>query len=451
MARLNVEDKTIFCYDNLDILRGINSACVDLMYLDPPFNKNRKFSAPLGSDAAGQSFIDIFREKDVKDEWLDDIKQDEPELYKYLKSTERQSKGSANYDYCYLCYMSIRLIEMERILKNTGSIYLHCDSTMSHYLKQVMDIIFGRANFKREIIWNLQTASGFKSQVNGYVRGHDVILYYTKSDIFTFNKEFAPHKEEYIARFKKDDGDGRKYRDDRNNGRKQYLDETKGVMLTDVWSDIMSFQQAATSSEFTAWDTQKPLKLLERIIKASSNKGDIVLDSFCGCSTTCVAAETLGRKWIGIDKDPMVHKIVIDRLNKEIQGETNGNAKGDLLKDWDKSVIKSNTPPVRTDSGKDPRKKKYVYVISNPQYPKEYKVGVASDVKKRLASYQTSDPNRGYKEEFSLLTPYFNEIEDKIHNHKKFRAKHEWVMGDLKAIIKEIELLHKKGNKGSLI
>ncbi|MYI40951.1 MAG: hypothetical protein F4063_03135, partial [Chloroflexi bacterium] len=130
---------------------------------------------------------------------------------------------------------------------------------------------------------------------------HYPILYYIMSDDFMFNKQYTPHKPEYIARFKKVDKDGRRYRDDRPGGRRQYLDSTEGVMLTDVWSDIMSFQQASTSAEYLNYPTQKPLKLLERIISASSNRGDLVFDPFCGCATTMEAAEKLGRRWIGID------------------------------------------------------------------------------------------------------------------------------------------------------
>lgn len=176
-----------------------------------------------------------------------------------------------------------------------------------------MDAIFGLGNFRREIIWDTKTASGFKSQVYGYVRGHDVILYYALGKNFTFNKEFLEHKPEYKARLRKQDSAGRWYRDDRPGGRKQYLDKTKGVMLTDVWSDIMSFQQASTLSEYLGYPTQKPVKLLERIIEASSNGQEIVLDSFCGCGTAVVAAKKLKRKFVGID----ISAFAIDLISEE--------------------------------------------------------------------------------------------------------------------------------------
>ena len=156
----NIQNRTIFCHDNLEILQGINSSCVDLIYLDPPFNTNKKFSAPIGSSAEGADFPDIFREKDVKDEWLQSIKEDYDGLYQFLDGVKNLSNIVSDrknkhylYNYCYLAYMAIRLIECHRILKDTGSIYLHCDPTMSHYLKILLDIIFGEKNFRNEIVW----------------------------------------------------------------------------------------------------------------------------------------------------------------------------------------------------------------------------------------------------------------------------------------------------------
>ena len=138
MSECNVSNRTIFCNDNLDIMRGINSECIDLIYLDPPFNKNKKFTAPIGSSAEGASFKDIFREEDLKDEWLQTIREDSPDLFHYLNGIKGVGKP---YNFAYLVYMAIRLIECHRALKETGSIYLHCDPTMSHYLKTVMDCI----------------------------------------------------------------------------------------------------------------------------------------------------------------------------------------------------------------------------------------------------------------------------------------------------------------------
>ena len=331
----NVNPKTIFTGDNLPIMRGMNSESVDLIYLDPPFNSNANYAAPIGSEAAGAEFKDTWTLNDVDAAWLDLIEA------KHLQLNRVIHAAMTNSDKSYLIYMAIRLLEMHRILKPTGSLYLHCDPTMSHYLKLVMDSVFGKSNFRREIIWNLETASGFKSQVKGFIRGHDTILYYTKGRDFLFNKIYQPHKPEYIKRFRKTDTDGRRYRDDRPNKRRQYLDETQGVAFTDVWTDIMSFQQHSTSKERTGYPTQKPLTLLDRIIIASSNEGDLVFDPFCGCATTLVAADRLQRDWIGIDISAKASELVVERISND-QG---------MFED----IVPRDDIPNRTDLGDIPR------------------------------------------------------------------------------------------------
>ena len=299
--------------DCLTIMQEMRKASVDLIYLDPPFNSSRDYNA-IYKDETGrplpdqiQAFCDLWeldgereralrampvlmREAGIEDQavefwrlWMNALRSTQPRLLAYLS------------------YMTQRLLPMRGLLKPTGSIYLHCDPTASHYIKVMMDAIFGHRSFRREVIWNLQTASGYKSQVNGYVRGHDTILYYTRGKAFTFNKRYLPHKPEYIARFRKTDSEGRRYRDDRPGNRVQYLDETEGVALTDVWSDVMSFQQHSSAAELMGYATQKPLALLDRIIRASSNEGDVVFDPFCGCATTLEAAHRLKRRWIGCD------------------------------------------------------------------------------------------------------------------------------------------------------
>ena len=315
MAEPNWVNRTLFHGDNLDFLRAMNSNTVDLIAADPPFNKGKDFHATPDSLAKGASFQDRWSwEKDVHETWIDQITDDNPKVMNVINGS-RLSYGDDMG--AFLCFMGVRLLAMKRVLKDTGSIYLHCDQTASHYLKELMDSIFGIKNFRREIIWSLETTSGYKSRANKWIRGHDTILYYSKSHNFYFKKMTLPHKKEYIKRFKKKDKDGRLYRDDRSGGRKQYLDSTDGRFISDVWNDIMSFQQAATSSELVGYPTQKPLALYERIIMASSEKNDVVLDPFAGCATTCVAAEKLGRKWVGIDIWDKAHEVVIDRLKKE--------------------------------------------------------------------------------------------------------------------------------------
>jgi hypothetical protein len=165
----------------------------------------------------------------------------------------------------------------------------------------ILDEIFGADLFQREIIWSFDTKSGYKTKANNWIRSHETILYYSKSSKPLFQKQYTPYPEEYIARFKKVDKFGRKFRDDRTEGRIQYLDESPGVIVSDVWTDINSFQQNSTSSEYLNYQTQKPESLLTRIIKASSNEGDLVADFFCGSGTTAAVAEKLGRRWITSD------------------------------------------------------------------------------------------------------------------------------------------------------
>ena len=184
---------------------------------------------------------------------------------------------------------------------------------------------------------------------------------------------------------------------------------------------------STTHPERTGYPTQKPIKLLERIIKASSNEKDIILDPFCGCATTCIAAEKLNRQWIGIDVSIKAYELVKKRLKKEVTS--------DLF--IEKDLIFNTDPPKRTDIESPGIEKKYVYVISNKSYTNEYKVGIAKNYKSRLNSYQIGDPDRAYKVEFTLLTEKYREIEKHIHH--KFNNKHEWVNGSLKDIIDEIK------------
>jgi DNA modification methylase len=263
-----MELNTVYLIDNLEFLRKLDSECVDLIYIDPPF----------------YSGIDY---KEFSDLWssIDD----------------------------YLKFMKIRIEEIFRVLKQTGSFYLHCDTSAAFDLKLLCDKIFGSDNFRREIIWNVGSVSGFKSQVKGWVRQHDIILYYTKSNDFTFNKLYVPYKKDYIKKmFRYRDEQGRLYR--KRRGGKQFLDEKPGNLIGDVWNDIYSYQTRTRSKEYLGYPTQKPLKLLERIILASSNEGDIVADFFCGTGTTFLAAKKTNRRWIGTDINPHAINLCRKRL-----------------------------------------------------------------------------------------------------------------------------------------
>lgn len=424
MSECNVSNRTIFCDDNLDVLRGINSESIDLIYLDPPFNKNKKFTAPIGSSAEGAEFSDIFRQEDVKEEWIQTLEQDQPELHQYLKGIRGVGKP---YNFAYLAYMAIRLIECHRVLKQSGSVYLHCDPTMSHYLKTTMDCIFGEDNFRNEIVW---CYTGPSNVYKHFPKKHDVIMFYANRN-FSFNRDAVriPYSGETMARRGRVEG-VRSIISSSAETQERRSKETvedlfgSGKIPEDWWSDIPILTNQA---ERTGYPTQKPIKLLERIVKASSSENDVVLDPFCGCATTCVAAERLNRQWIGVDISVKAYELVKQRLEQE------------SINIWnpDDVVNMRTDPPKRTDQGEDYREQKFVYVISHPAYPGEFKVGIAKNWKQRLNAYQTSDPDRQYRIEFKLETPYFRDTELFIHD--KFENKHEWVRGDIKEIIREIE------------
>ena len=385
MAQPNWKNRTLFKGDNLAVMRGMNSESVDLIYLDPPFNTNRIFSAPMGSPAAGQSFDDMWGLSEEDEAWLAMIRPKHPavanvaELAAFTHRTQKLSMKS------YLAFMAVRLIEMHRILKPTGSIYLHCDDTANAYLRLIMDAIWGHKNRRNEIVWH---RTGGRSDARKYGRVTDRIFFYAAPG-YKWNNQFVPHQEgweesrhpysDYRGRWRPvtltgadtrrgesgeswrgfNPGDiGRHWSTPtqgamsvfiRENGipdwphgypsvlqrldvleengfihfgrdgmsrptLKFYAAASRGVALGDVWTDIQNVKGG--SKERTGWKTQKPLALLNRIIQASSDEGDIVFDPFCGCATTCVAAEALGRQWVGIDIDEGAQTQVIERLQQ---------------------------------------------------------------------------------------------------------------------------------------
>ena len=333
---------TLYTNDNLFILTGMNSNFVDLIYLDPPFNSKRIYSAPIGSKAAGSSFKDMWTWQDVDEAYLDTLAAKYPSLTKFIATTgEIHSRAMM----AYLTYMAQRIVEMHRILKSTGSLYLHCDTTASHYLKIVLDEIFGRNNFRNEIIWERTTDTGSSKAIsNRFPANTDVILFYSKSDEYLFNKQYDAYSQEYVSnKFTNNDNDGkgayrwqvlRTYSQktfDKLNAEnklkktdtskyyyyKQYFSESKGVRISNLWDADDIIPIGPSAKESTGYPTQKPLALLHRIIKTSSNEGDIVFDPFCGCATTCVAAQQLGRKWMGIDIEKQAVGILIERLSND--------------------------------------------------------------------------------------------------------------------------------------
>ena len=280
-----------------------------------------------------------------------------------------------------------------------------------------------KKNFRNEIVWSYQR---WTNLLKAYTRTHDILFFYSKSSDINWNNPKEPFSEK-----SKHKGQRISQTEHGKVISQSYVSNRREKTMRDVWDiSILNSQ----SKERVGYPTQKPLALLERIIQTSSNEGDIVLDPFCGCATTCVASEKLNRQWIGIDVSHKAYDLVKERLQKEVADPEN-------LLQYQNEIYYSTMPPKRTDTnGEAGLLKKYVYVISNPKYKKMYKVGIASNYKARLNSYQTSDPYRGYKLEYKIHTHLFREIER--HIHEKFDNIFEWVRTDLKDIIGEIENYH---------
>jgi DNA modification methylase len=325
-----LETQTIFCGDNLEKLRQMPDACVDLIYIDPPFNSNRNYEVSWGKTKETRAFDDRYA------------------------STE-----------AYIDFMRPRCVQLARILKSTGSFYYHCDWHASHYVKvELLDRIFGENSFQNEIVWKRSGAhSDTKQGMSRYGRLFDSIFFYTCGRTWTWNPQYQPYDATYLReKFRQQDEDGRRWNSvtltaakaggkteyewrgvrppkgrywayTRENlerleaeGRihftrtgtprlKQYLDEMSGVPLQNLWTDISPINSQA--NERIGFPTQKPLPLLERIVRASSNPDDIVLDAFCGCGTAPVAAQKLSRRWIGIDISPIACRVMAKRLEEE--------------------------------------------------------------------------------------------------------------------------------------
>lgn len=322
-----VDTRVVYCGDNLDQLRKLPDACVDLVYIDPPFNSNRNYEVFWGETKEKRAFED------------------------------RHASTAA-----YIDFMRPRCVELHRVLKKTGSFYYHCDWHASHYVKVMLDQVFGEDAFINEIVWKRQTSHNDAKQGSKHFgRLHDTLFFYVKSEDYIWNQQYSPLDPDYVAsHYSQVDENGRRFqwgdlgapggaspskgnphyavlgvegywrysqekmeefiREGRvaipPKGRtpryKRYLDESKGLPVGSVWDDINPVNSQAKES--LGYPTQKPLPLLERIINSSSNENDIVLDAFCGCGTALVAAENLGRQWIGIDVSPTACRVMAKRL-----------------------------------------------------------------------------------------------------------------------------------------
>ncbi|ROU02487.1 site-specific DNA-methyltransferase [Histidinibacterium lentulum] len=351
--------------DNLTVLReSIADESVDLIYLDPPFNSNASynvlFRGPKGNESTAQieAFDDTWHWSDSAEEAFQEVRRSNNAAAATMLTAMRQFLGE-NDMMAYLAMMAVRLLELHRVLKPTGSLYLHCDPTASHYLKILLDAVFGAKHFSQEIVWRRTNSHNFKAK--NFHSSHDIILYYRKGLKFTYNPQYGPYSEAQLSRFKKD-SNGRLYKAEnmtvvstsasrkftwrgttppdnrawgasyeqleewwsegrilkrkdgspRMDGLVYYLDDLPGKVSDSVWDDIA--RVANISEERLGYPTQKPVALLERIVSASSNPGDVVLDPFCGCGTTVHAAEKLGRTWIGIDVTHLAIGLIEKRL-----------------------------------------------------------------------------------------------------------------------------------------
>ena len=448
----NVPSRTIFIGDNLDILRGINSECVDLVYLDPPFNSNETYAAPLDSEAKGAEFDDVWTLDDMKEEWLDEIEIRRPSLY-HLINGAKLSHGESMAG--YLTFMSVSLLELHRLLKPTGSIYLHCDDKAVHYLKAVMDALFGSGNYLNNIVWKRATSHNDPKR---FGRVLDHLLFYSKginplwnADAITVPKNDdemlkAYPSEDERGRYRSDNITGPRHNSQRGSpstmpwrdydvyamnrvwsapktgkyaayieqrfipgyrsiqgvherldaldkagliyhpkkgkwpGLKRYADADTGKPAQNLFTEPLGFTNYRTrSGEYTGWKTQKPVALLERIIKASSNPKDLVLDPFCGCATACIAAEKLGREWIGIDILPQAADVLEDRAKRELQIPLDEEGR----KEWeDWSPFVQTAQPRRSDD----------LVLHSPSDPQSDKALLYSNQKRRCNGCEYEAP-----------------------------------------------------------
>ena len=284
--------------DCLEVMReSIASDSVDLIYLDPPFNSKRLYNAFIGW-AQWVAFDDTWRWYEAIGDFHEVAQQP---AFAGLMEGLRSMLGEGP-QLAYLSYMANRLLEYHRVLKDTGSIYLHCDPTMSHYLKAVMDGLWGKRNFQNEIVWSYRRWTGFAKR---FQRLHDVVFFYSKAVDHQFNVLYDPYTEKSLHR-------KQNYYTRIKNGDVYVTSvDENGVRAGDVWAIPVLNSQA---KERVGFPTQKPLALLERILKASSNEGEVVLDPFCGCGTTIHAAQNLNRRWIGIDICVNACKVIEERI-----------------------------------------------------------------------------------------------------------------------------------------
>ncbi|MBI2099768.1 MAG: site-specific DNA-methyltransferase [Candidatus Vogelbacteria bacterium] len=387
MPKHQLKTNVIYCGDNLQMLKEVPDESVDLIYIDPPFNSNRNYEVFWGDVQEKRAFEDRFGDVDA-----------------------------------YIQYMRPRVLELYRVLKPTGSFYYHCDWYASHYVKLMLDQIFNFNNFQNEIVWAYRTGGATKKR---WARKHDTIFFYTKSQKYTFN--FQLERIYYGKPFfsPKQDEQGRWYAD---------------VIVRDVW-DIPAVINI--SKERLGYPTQKPLALLERIISASSQKDDVVLDAFCGCGTALVASHKLGRKWIGIDISPTACRVMAQRLWDEFRLE---EGKDFMLSDMPRSEADlMQLPPFEFQNwacvalGAIPNRVKVGdYGIDGKLYPIEREKG-KSDEKGLFGDFQTAIRRDGRRKGYFVS---FDFTEDAIREIKRLdkEGQIEIIPITVKELLKKEEL-----------
>jgi site-specific DNA-methyltransferase (adenine-specific) len=312
-----MDTNVLYFGDNLEILRKyIPDNSIDLIYLDPPFNSKKDYNilfkenGGVESEAQIKAFTDTWHWTQATQDTYHEISTKSPLKVSKLIGALHDAIGN-NDVMAYLVMMTIRLVELHRVLKPTGSLYLHCDPTASHYLKLVLDQIFGPYNFRNEIVWCYDTDG---RSTTAFPRKHDIIFCYgrTKKAAFYYDNVALPRDPSTMHETLVVDSDGRQYQHNIKAGKEYRYYMDKGVLPNDWWCDLKALNPSA--KERLGYETQKPLALLERIIKASSNEGDIVLDPFCGCGTAVVAAQKLKRRWIGIDITHLAINLMRNRL-----------------------------------------------------------------------------------------------------------------------------------------
>lgn len=382
--------------DNLDVLRRhVEDESVDLVYLDPPFNSNASYNVLFAERDGTQAAAQI---KAFEDTW----KWDEGAARAFEEVVERCGRTSQVMQafraffgesdmMAYLAMMAPRLVELRRVLRSTGSLYLHCDPTASHYLKMLLDATIGPERFLNEIVWKRTSAH---SSAKRYGPVHDVLLFYGKTDAYRWNRIFQPYDPEYLETFfDQHDSDGRRWKrmdltgagmrhgqtgqpwrgldvtakgrhwayppaklddldakgrvhwPDKKGGMprlKQYPEDLSGVPLQDVWTDIKPLHNLA--AERLGYPTQKPVALMDRILAASSNEGDVVLDPFCGCGTTIASAQKMNRRWIGIDITHLAITLIRGRLTDTFEGTAEYEVLGEPVSLPDASKLAADDP-----------------------------------------------------------------------------------------------------------